>query len=76
MLTLLPATTANTISTETMLRFIDMRSLCKDGLAMRAAKLKDLPENKHQVKTASTRADLLAAAEAVFVREGYETRSN
>ena len=28
--------------------------------------------NKHEIKTAATRADLLAAAEAVFVREGYE----
>ena len=28
--------------------------------------------NKHKIKTAATRADLLMAAETVFVREGYE----
>lgn len=49
-----------------------MRSLCKDGSVMKAAKVKSPPENKHQVKTAATRADLLVAAEAVFVRDGYE----
>lgn len=49
-----------------------MRSLCKNGLGMQAAKVKSRPGNKHQVKTAATRADLLVAAEAVFVRKGYE----
>jgi len=49
-----------------------MRSLCKNSSGMKAAKVKSRPENKHQVKTAATRADLLVAAEAVFVREGYE----
>lgn len=39
---------------------------------MKAANVESSPKNKHQVKTAATRADLLVAAEAVFVREGYE----